>query len=94
MAVAVGRKLLEHHAWRHWLPLAVDQRTPGAIIGLVGPRLSAVTLDTVRRAVTARVASPRLLEFLVPVMVLGVSFAMMAALCKHWEVSREKKADN
>src|SRR5882672_3193418 len=75
VAVAVGRKLLEHDARRHFHPPAVDQRAPGAVVLEVRAGRPAIAFDTVHGAVAARIARARLLQFLVPVVILGVALA-------------------
>ena len=80
VAAAVGRELLQHRARRHQHPLAVDQRAPLALVGEVGARRPAVAFDAGDGAVAAGVAGARLLQLLVPVMVLGMALAMRAVL--------------
>src|SRR6185437_6138191 len=78
MAAAIGRKLLQHRARRHQHPFAVDQRAPLPVVSEIGARRSAVAVDAASGAVAAGVACARLLQLLVPVMVLGMALATLA----------------
>ncbi len=80
MRVAVRRKLPQDNPRRHRNPSVVDERTPCAIIGLVRAGRTAITFDAIHCAVAAGVAGARLLEFLIPIVALGVPLAMMTAL--------------
>ena len=58
-------------------PLAVDQRAPLAVVVEVGAGRTAIAFDAVRRAVAARIAGAGLLQFPVPVVVLGMALAVL-----------------
>ena len=74
---AVGCELLQHRARRDQHPLAVDQRAPLAFLGEIGARRTAIAFDAVDGAIAAGVARAGLLQLLIPVMVLGMTLAML-----------------
>src|SRR5204862_6203036 len=78
VAAADRRELLQDGTRRHQHPLAVDQRAPLAFVGEIGAGRPAIAFDAVNRAVAAGVAGAGLLEFLVPVVILGMTLAMPA----------------
>ena len=79
MGGAVGRQLFQHDPRRHRHPPPVEQGVPHAVIAEIGAGRAAVAVGTVGAAVAARIAGLRLLEILVPVVVLGMALAVVAA---------------
>src|SRR5690242_6098295 len=78
VAAAIRRELLEHRTRWHQHPLAVDQRAPLAVVGVIGAGRTAVAVDAAAGAIAAGVAGARLLQLLVPVVVLGMALAALA----------------
>ena len=78
--VAIGCNLLQHHARRDRHPLSVEQGVPEPILVEGGAGRPAIALDTGRRAVATGEAGVRLCEVLVPVVVFGMTIAVVAAL--------------
>src|SRR5256885_1088591 len=77
VAVAVGRELLQHDSRWHHHPAAVDQRPPAAIVLEIGAGRPTVAFDAVHGAVAARVTCAGLLQFFIPIVMLGVALAML-----------------
>ena len=77
VGAAVGCELLQHGARRDQHPLAVDQRAPLAFLGEIGTRRAAIAFDAVDGAVAAGVAGAGLFQLLIPVVILGMTSAML-----------------
>ncbi len=76
MRPTVGCELLQHHRGRHLHPATLQQGIPLAVFVEIGAGRAAIALDAVGGAVATGVARARLLQLLVPVVVLGVAVAM------------------
>jgi len=87
-AVAVGRELLQHDSRWHHHPAAVDQRPPAAIVLEIGAGRPTVAFDAIHCAVAARVTRAGLLQFFIPVVILGVALAMLPAVLRGLEILR------
>jgi hypothetical protein len=80
MRTAVGGQLLQDDPRRHQHPATIEQSIPLTVVIEIGPGRPAIAFDTVDRPVAAREARARLLQLLIPVVVLGVAPAVVTIL--------------
>jgi hypothetical protein len=82
MRTAVGGELLQDDARRHQHPATIEQSIPLTVVVEIGPGRPAIAFDAIDRPVAAREARARLLQLLIPVVVLGVAQAAVTILCQ------------
>src|SRR5215207_5732857 len=93
MRATVGGELLQDDARRHRHPAAIEQGVPFAVVVDIGPGRAAIAFDSVDRAVAAREARARLLQLLIPVMILGMATVVVTILCQGRRESARAEQD-
>src|SRR4029077_14736949 len=78
----IGSKLLQDDAGRHRHPAAVEESVPRPVVVEVGAGRPAIALDAVGGAVAAGKTRAGLFELLVPVVMFGVTLAVVTILRK------------